>query len=122
MVLPRYRSGLGKEFQEVFLRKLCRVLGAGEQLVREFPSFAVEIKDLLLDRIADDQAVDGYRPFLSDLVRAVGRLVFHRWISPRVEMNRVVGGIRFSSVPTASRLIRRRLYCSVWKARIRAFR
>ena len=50
----------------------------------------MKCQDLFFDRTTRDDAIDHHRLVLSESVRSVRRLIFYRWVPPRVHMDNVV--------------------------------
>ena len=59
----------------------------------------VQLHDLLLDGALGDQPVDGNGAGLADAVGAVRRLVLHRRVPPRIEVNHVICGREIQALP-----------------------
>jgi hypothetical protein len=68
------------------------VLSSDSTAGGEFGFFLLQGEDFFLDAARHHQLVNEYLPGLADAVGAVGGLVFHRGIPPRIVVDDGVGG------------------------------
>ena len=51
----------------------------------------VQIENALLNAVLHHKAINRHWAVLADAVRAVGGLIFHCWVPPRIEMDHIIG-------------------------------
>ena len=98
----RANTSAADQLQQLLLGQAARRVRALQQFRRQFALGTVQVHDPFLDAVGHHQPVDRDRPGLADTVGAVGRLVLHRRIPPRIEMHDIVrrGQVQASTAGT----------------------